>query len=353
MPDWTRSMQQTYEFHLVNPGTWGEEERLTTVTSANITWDADDDTLGSASIECTDDLSDKYLRLYLKTVQDGISERFCLGTFLCQTPSMKFDGKVRSASIDGYTPLIELKEKTMPIGYALANGENIMKRAIDYIEESLRAPVVEVTDTAVLTSDFVSDSSETRLSFLSDLISNAGRKFGLDDYSRIIFPPDQDINSLQPVWTYNDDNSSILYPDIDLSRDLYGVPNVVEVLYSPSEGFPYFSRVVNDDPNSMVSTVSRGREIIYRETNPDLTAGISQAQLDLYAENLLKEMSSIEYRMSYTHGYCPVRIGDCVLLNYTRAGLNNIRAKVVQQTITCQPGCPVKETAIFTKQLWR
>jgi hypothetical protein len=266
---------------------------------------------------------------------------------------MKFDGKVKSATIDGYTPLIELKEKTMPIGYALATGENIMKRAIDYIEESLRAPVVSVTDTAVLTADFVADSNETRLSFLTDLISNASRKFGLDDYSRIIFPPDQDLNSLQPVWAYNDDNSSILYPDIDISRDLYGVPNVVEVLYSPSEGFPYFSRVVNNDPNSMVSTVNRGREIVHRVTNPDITAGISQAQLDMYAENLLKELSSIEYKLSYTHGYCPVRLGDCVLLNYTRAGLNNIRAKVIQQTITCQPGCPVKETAIFTKQLWR
>ena len=102
----------------------------------------------------------------------------------------------------------------------------------------------------------------------------------------------------------------------------------------------------------MVSTVTRGRQIIYRETNPDVAAGITQEQLDEYAQNLLKEMSSIEYKLSYTHGYCPVRLNDCVMLNYSRAGLRNIKAKVVQQSITCEPGCPVRETAVFTKQLW-
>ena len=352
MPDWTRSMQQTYEFHTVDPGTWGEVKRLDNVRSATITWDSEDETLGSASIECDDDLSDTYLRIYLKTIQDGFTERFCLGTFLCQTPSVSFDGKVKKSTLDGYTPLIELKEKTMPIGYAIAAGENILERAISYTEESLRAPVVWDADDTELMCDFVSDLEDTRLSYLSDLLANDDRYFDLDEYCRILFAPYQDINAMQPLWTYTDDNSSILYPDIDISRDLYGVPNVVEVIYSPSDGFPFSSRAINDDKNSMVSTVARGREIIYRETNPDVAAGITQEQLDEYAQNLLKEMSSIEYKLSYTHGYCPVRLNDCVMLNYSRAGLRNIKAKVVQQSITCEPGCPVRETAVFTKQLW-
>ena len=76
-------------------------------------------------------------------------------------------------------------------------------------------------------------------------------------------------------------------------------------------------------------------------------------QIDLYAEKLLKELSSLEYTVTYTHGYCPVRIGDCVRLNYTRSGLKDVKAKVISQTIDCKSDCLVTEKAVFTKKLWR
>ena len=44
-------------------------------------------------------------------------------------------------------------------------------------------------------------------------------------------------------------------------------------------------------------------------------------------------------------------MGDCVRLNYSRAGLTNVKAKVISQSIDCRPGCPVTETAVFTMNL--
>ena len=169
---------------------------------------------------------------------------------------------------------------------------------------------------------------------------------------RILFAPKQKIESLQPVYTFNDDNSSILYPDIDMDHDIYGIPNVVEVVYSQGRD-NYYARAVNDDINSPLSVQNRGREIIYRETNPDFIGDPLNNQVQEYAEQLLEELSSVEYELSYTHGYCPVRIGDCVRLNYERAGLKNIKAKVVSQNITCESGCKVTEKAVFTNKLWR
>ena len=67
----------------------------------------------------------------------------------------------------------------------------------------------------------------------------------------------------------------------------------------------------------------------------------------------MRALSSIEYTVSYKHGYCPVRVGDCIRLNYARAGINNIKAKVISQSIECIPGCPVTEKAVFTTKLWR
>lgn len=102
-----------------------------------------------------------------------------------------------------------------------------------------------------------------------------------------------------------------------------------------------------------MSTINRGREIIYRENNPDSLGNPTQNQINEYAEMLLKELSTLEYTVSYTHGYCPVRVGDCIRLNYTRAGLTNIKARVVSQTIKCTSGVQVTEKAVFTTKLWR
>ena len=109
---------------------------------------------------------------------------------------------------------------------------------------------------------------------------------------------------------------------------------------------------MNDDENSPISTVNRGREVVHRVTNPELSGVPTQSQIQEYAEQLLESMSSLEYKLTYKHGYCPVRIGDCVLLNYERAGLTNIKAKVTTQSISCTTGCPVTETAVFTTKLW-
>ena len=156
---------------------------------------------------------------------------------------------------------------------------------------------------------------------------------------------------MQPVWTFSDDKNSILFPEITVNRDIYGIPNVIEVVHSTKNDF-YVSRYVNDNPNSPISTVSRGREILYRKTSPETLAMASHAQLDAYSEQTLKNMSTLEYKISYTHGYCPVRVGDCVRINYIRAGLTNVKAKVVKQTISCTPGCQVREEAIFSTNLW-
>lgn len=351
MADWLSSMQQTFEYYTVDPGTWKDTKLIKTVRGSTINRDAEAETLGSATIDITDSLGECYIRIYLITIQNGVREKHPLGTFLVQTPSSSFNGKIRDVSMDAYTPLLELKENQPPIGYSIPNGENVMKYGFMLAQENARAPVVNTSCDTTLFNDFVASPDDTWLSFIRDLISNAKYSYDLDEMGRILFSPKQDTASLQPVWTYNDDNSSILYPDITMDHDLYGIPNVVEVSYSSSTEH-YYARVVNDDPNSPISTVNRGREIRYRVTDPDLIGDPTSNQIQEYAEQLLRDLSSIEYTITYTHGYCPVRLGDCVRLNYSRAGLTDIKAKVISQTIKCEPGCPVTEKAVFTTKLW-
>lgn len=357
MPNWTESMEHDYEYYLVNSQTWGNTELLKTVKQSSVSRDNDAETLGSASFDVTDSIGEGYVRTYLKTIQNGVTERHPLGTHLVQTPSSSFDGMVNSMTMDGYTPLLELKEKMPPVGYYIPKGENALQLAYQLTRENVRAPVIKPSttnnDKHKLSYDFVADTSDTWLSFLQDLLADIQYEYILDEMGRIGFAPKQNLAALQPIWTYNDDNSSILYPELSMDRDLYGIPNVVEVIYSKNDK-TLRSIEYNRDKNSPVSIPSRGREIIYRVTNPELPGGEpSQDQLDRFTKELLTELSSIEYTVSYTHGYCPVRLGDCVRLNYTRAGINNVKAKVISQSIGCTPGCPVSEKAVFTAKLWK
>ena len=352
MPDWTKTMQQTFEYYVVDPGTWREIKKIDCVLDSSISRDSTLETLGSASITVSESIGECYIRIYLVTIQNGIRERHSLGTFLVQSPSYSFDGKIKNITLDAYTPLLELKENPTPLGYSILKDENVLDTAYRIVREQVRAPVVKTQNDETLNSNFVANLNDTWITFVRDLIANAKYSLALDDVGRILFMPNQDTMSLQPIWTYDDSNSSILYPELTVDRDLYGIPNVVEVIYSNGTEY-YYGRAVNEDPSSPISTINRGREITHRESNPSLLGNPNEKRIQEYAENLLKELSSLEYTITYTHGYCPVRIGDCVRLNYKRAGINGIKAKVISQNIKCEPGCPVTEKAVFTTELWR
>lgn len=352
MADWLSTMQQTFEYYVVDPGTWKDIKRVDTVMTTTINRDLNAETLGSAAITISESLGECYLRVYLITIQNGIKEKHPLGTFLVQTPSFSFDGKIRNITMDAYTPLLELKENLPPLGYAVLKGSNILETAYQLTNEHARAPVVQSQKSDTLTANFIANVSDTWMTYISDLLANAKYHLYLDEMGRILFTPEQNTSSLQPIWTYDDSNSSILYPSLDIQHDLYGIPNVVEVIYSNGSSY-YHGVAKNEDETSPISIPSRGREITYRVTDPDMMGNASEEQVQIYAERLLREMSSLEYTITYTHAYCPVRIGDCIRLNYSRAGLNGVKAKVISQSIKCEPGCPVTEKAVFTAELWR
>lgn len=352
MIDWTQSMEQSFEYYEVDPVSWKDKSQLTNIKSSTVNRDASAETRGSASIDIDNMLGETYIRIYLVAVQNGVKEKVSLGIFLVQTPSSSFDGKVRSVSMDAYSPLLELKEKQPPLGYALLKGENIMRQAYLITKENCRAPVVETESDKTLQNNFVANTDDNWLTFLIDLIAQAKFEYYLDEDGKILFAPQQTIDQLQPIWTYNDDNSSILLPEVTLNHDIYGIPNVVEVIASTGTEVHY-AKAVNNDPNSPTSTINRGREIVYRDTSPSLPGYPTKEQIDEYAETLLKNLSAVEYTVSYTHGYCPVRVGDCVRLNYVGADLIDVKAKVISQSIQCKSGCTVTETAVFSKNLWK
>lgn len=354
MPDWTQSMEQTYEFFKVDASSWKEKSPIRTITNCTVSRDSSQETLGSASFNSTEDLGECYVRVYLITRQNRIKERFCLGTFLTQTPEFNYDGRISDLSIDAYTPLLELKDCPPPLGYTIVKDTNTMDAAYDIIHANCRAPVTlpkEIKHTLI--QDFVADTDDTWLSYTSDLIANADFQFGLNDRCEIVFEKIQDMKSLQPMYTFSDNNSSLLVPSIRDKRDLYGIPNVLEMLYITNTNDYYYTVVENNDPNSEVSIPSRGRRVVKRETSPSFPGNPTEQEFKEYAKQYLKSLSTLEHTVTFSHGFVPeVRLGTCVRLNYTRAGLNNVRARIISQNIKCATGCVVEATATYTTELW-
>ena len=82
MANWLASMQQTFEYYTVDPGTWRDVRKLNCILNTSISRDSSVETLGSASITTSESIGECYIRVYLITIQNGVTEKHPLGTFL-------------------------------------------------------------------------------------------------------------------------------------------------------------------------------------------------------------------------------------------------------------------------------
>lgn len=357
--DWTSSMQQTFSFYKVDPRTWRDLERIDTMISAQIVRDLSDETLGYATFDADGISGEFYVRTYLDVTQNRRFYHIPLGTHLIQSTDDGYNGRRSTITVDGYTPLMELKEKTPPIGFFFGEGENILDSTKDWLKQLMRAPLLDwrtAVSNDVTVKDqngFVAELDETWLEYLTAFLKNCDHSFRLTEKGEVYLDTDKPSETLQPVFVYQDDRNSILHPQIKINRDLYSIPNVVELLISKPEEDGVLVRATNENPNSPISIQSRGREVVQRITDPDVTGYNTLEQYQELAEKTLDDLSNVEYEIEYTHGFNPVKVGDCVEINYERAGLKNIRARVIRQTIECRPGCKVEEMASYTTNLRR
>lgn len=352
--DFTANAGHTYQYWTVDPVSWRDRERLSLVRSCQITRD-ESELMGSAEIEMGEDVSSEtYIREYIVIESppgSGETERFCLGTHLVQTPTYRYNGKTVTRSMTCYTPLLELRDSMPPIGYTVPAGANISGMAEQLCKSNCRAPFLPRASGSVLDEPFVAADSDTWLSYISALLAKGKMKLSVDVYGRVCARPDRDVGALLPSWRYTDDNSSILMPDVTEEYDWYGVPNVYEAVLSKSDAF-IVGRAVNDSEASPLSTATRGRIVLVRDTSPDVADGATQEDLANYAKTKLMDASRVERTIEYEHGYNTVTVGDGVELDYTRHGLR-ARGMVSSQTINCDTGCIVSETARYSENLWR
>ena len=348
--DWTKGMTQTLECFEVDAATWRETKKLSTVKTCTVTRELDAELIESASISLDEDLGEIYIRAYLAVTQGDESKRIPIATFLAQTPSTDFDGMVQKQTVDGYSPLIELRDDMPPIGYTIPSGSNCVSAVESIVSKACRAPVSMLSDSTTLTEDYVAQEDDTWLTLCKDVLSKANMRFIVSPLGVIGCEPIRDPASLSASFTFEDDEYSIISEDITSSSDWYGLPNVYEAIYSKDTGC-LRAEAVNDDPNSPLSTVSRGRRVLERDTNPELPEEPTQEDINVYAKRKLREISAREHRLVFSHGWTENKIGQGIRFIYSAAGIDQTM-QTIKQTITLETGVTIQEEATWSEVMF-
>lgn len=350
MTDWYKGKQIDYEVREVDPSTWRDGLQLMAAKDMEIT--RDDATSYREGIRLSvRDWSgpERYVRTYFLPTQHGETERVCLGTFLASRPRTSYNAN-RVYELSGYSPLMELSRGLLPRGYNAPAGSDAIAFAASTCARWCRAPVVRGQASYTLSSSYVASGQDNPLTFVQGLLACAGMEATVDAWGRIVFSPVRAAEALQPTWVFSDTpGHSILFPDVSEEYSWFDVPNAVEIVFE-GQGATIVGRAENTAASSPVSSSSRGYEAGLRENSAVPTT--SQEAADAAAMRRLRELSQAERRLAYRHAYCPVRLGDCIQLDYTRFAL---RAKLLvrRQVISCtSSSCSVDEQGTWTERLW-
>ena len=348
--DWKRSMQQRFRYYEVDPMSWRDVREIDTVVSCEVTRDLESDTRESASLTIVGGtIDEKIIRAYMECRQADAStgelsgwERFAIGTWMCQTPKRTWRRGVGELQVNAYSMLLPVSDDKPPVFHTVRSGSDPAVQAVIALSNGV-APVVPCVSGSTLEENHSCDPGEDWLELANEMAGAASMMVMVDAFGKPYLEVDKDPAGLSASWTYEDNEDSILLGGIDDQCDWYKLPNVVEVV-ADANNSTFIGTAVNDSPLSLLSVGVRGRRVVERITKPEL-ANVTQAAADRLASKKLSELGSVERKLTYEHGYCPVRLGDCVRILSRRHGIDT-KGRVVRQTMTLATGCTVTEDAV-------
>ena len=303
--DWTKGFEATYYMTIVDRGTWKDVERIE-ITGGSVS-KSDSNLMESADVDCVSyDRGEQWIRLWLDARQDGAdASHIALFTGLATSPAVAINGMLRQNSLECYSVLKPADDIPLPKGYFAGVGSNVPQLIANELLNDSPAPVVIDGSAPLLAKAIIAENNETKLSLATKLLTAINWRFRISGDGTIRLCPKDNT----AVASFDTLETDVVEPQIDVDHDWFKCPNVFQAVI---DGASYIAR--DDDPNSPLSTVSRGREIWETEDNPALNSGETATQ---YAKRRLKEEQTAIMKVSYSRRLFPnITIGDCVKLNY-------------------------------------
>lgn len=332
MVDFSNGFSATYYAARVNPQTWADAGEIN-IIAGSIAKNADSDLVESADITIDEEIgTEEWIRVYMIAEQGGALERVPLFTGIVSSPTRNIDGNTEERKLDCYSVLKVAADVLLPMGWfapARTNGGELIRMLL----EDLPGPVELDEGSPVILSSFVAGSKDTKLSIAQEIAKaiNWQIKVNGDGSVRICPKP------LTISGTFDNIENDIIETSVTDDQDIFSVPNILRVTLNGSA-----ATARDDDPDSIYSTVNRGREI-WQQEDAKLAAGESLGE---YAARRLKELQNPSRKLDYTRRFQPdVDVNDLVSIIYPKQSIGDV-FRVKSQTITLSYGAKVKEEVI-------
>ena len=331
--DWRKGFSSRYYVSILDRNTLRDLRQIE-ITDGSIKRE-DSDLRESADVTCVNynESTEQLIRVWLDANQNGGSTHTPLFTGIATSPERSIEGTFTTQTLQCYSILKIAQDILLPRGWyapiGISGGE--------LIKDLLSVLPVDISiseNSPGLKSAIVSESNENLLSMTDKILDSIDWRLKLDGYGNISIEP----YNKEPVAIFDALSNDVLEPSLSVTYDWYSIPNVYRAVLENS-----YSIARDDDPNSPLSTVSRGREIWYEDSGVNLQ---DKETLADYAERMLNQAQQAATTISYTRRFNPqVNVSDVVRLGYNAQKINGTYL-VTSQSIELGYGAKTSEEVI-------
>ena len=226
------------------------------------------------------------------------------GVYLLATPTRKVTAAGRVLrEVEGYDQGLVLRDDLVAEREFIEAGTLYTDAAVSVA--NLAIPQLSVIPSNLeLPTDREWKPGTSRAAIIADLLNAVNYAPLVFDASGVgIIRPYQSPQDVAPAWNYANDEVSVMLPEVEQERDLFGIANRWLLVASEPDLPPLVSTRTNDSFASPTSTVSRGRVITdFRESEGEVP---DQATLDARVERLAFEASQVYEAVEFTTGLQP------------------------------------------------
>ena len=244
-------------------------------------------------------LTDRVQPWVILHMPDGGVVEWSLGIFLMESPRLFANGAHKTRSIGAYDKTLVLEQYRLMNRLLFSRGTNYVAAIEALISMAGIAQMNITTSGHQFPHDFelpVGTSAREAINILLTAINYSSLHVDSAGYVRAgpyILPSQR-----RPTFHYSANENSIIAPKMDESLDIAGRANVfIRVADSLELDTPLKSTFINDDINSRLSTVRRGRAIVDFDKVGNIA---SQSALDGLVRRLAVESTSAFRHLTFS-----------------------------------------------------
>lgn len=259
------------------------------------------------------DYASERLRPYMRLVTDTGTLIYPLGVFLMSSPSRQATGGAIKRMVECYDKTQILMDDRFDSRYTVAQG-TAYTAAVANIITSAGITHSDVLPSALETETAIEFATGTSKLEACNQLLDAINYYPLyaDSFGYIRSKPYELPDGRSIDAFYATDKASIVQPGAQEELDIFGAPNKIVRYLENAERAYLVSSVTNNDPNSKLSTVSRGRTIVDVAAVSDIA---NQSALDAMVARIMAESKVYQKIIFETLNMPNHEYADCLYID--------------------------------------